>query len=224
MCSSDLIEELGLCLEFIPRTGRYFQLPVLPKLAPEWALSKFPHIIEPNQFATPEAQREYFDEIFPAESSGEAMVMRVGKRWFISNTYENQNISEDFSFSLHINGSEVTLSGHLEPHSVLIVCQEDDGLLIHVNNYLVNTHIWDEPRPEKFVFEEYLRDYVTDPDDSERRLTTLRITGAGKTSPSVEYSTENGEVKWIWDEEKEMLDMQLQHNGPVDLTFSDFQG
>jgi len=218
--SDEEIETLGLCLEFIPRTGRYFQLPVLPKLAPEWALSNFPNIIEPNQFATPEAQRQYFDEIFPAESSGEAMVMRVGKRWFISNTYENENISESFSFSLDINGSEVTLSGHLEPHSVLIVCQEDGDLILHANNYMVNTHIWDEPRPEKFDFEEYLRDYVTDPDDSQRRLTTLRITGVEKMPPSVKCSTENGEVKWAWNEENMMLDMQLQHNGPVDLTFS----
>jgi hypothetical protein len=33
--------------EVIPRSGRYYFLPVLPKLAPEWARSRFPNIIRP---------------------------------------------------------------------------------------------------------------------------------------------------------------------------------
>jgi hypothetical protein len=217
--SDEEIMKLGLSPEFIPRTGRYFQLPVLPKLAPEWALSRFPNIIKPNQFATADAQRQYFNEIFPAESSGEAMVMRVKNRWFITNTHENQNIPESFSFPLAIDGSEVTLSGHLEPNSILIVCQEVGDLLFHANNYIVNTHIWDEPRPEEFDIEAYLQDYVTEPDDSEWRLTNLCIAGM-KMEASIKYTVNNGKVQWTWNKEDGNLGIQLQHNGPVDLTIS----
>jgi hypothetical protein len=218
--SDEEIMELGLSPEFIPRTGRYFQLPILPKLVPEWALSRFPNIIEPNQFANADAQRQYFDGFFPMESSGEAMVMRIKNRWFITNTNENQNTSESFSFSLAVNGSAVTLSGRLESNSVLIVCQEDGDVLLHTNNYIVNTHIWDEPMPEEFHIEAYLQDYVTEPDDSEQRLTTLCIEGVKEMPSSVKYSVDNGEVQWTWNEEKDNLDIQLQHNGPVDLVIS----
>jgi len=162
---------------------------------------------------------QYFDKLFPIQSLGEAMVMRMNNRWFVTNTNENKNIPESFSFSLGINGSGVTLSGYLEPNSVLIVCQEDGGLFLHANNYIVNTHIWDEPRPEKFDIEAYLRGYVTDPDDSEWRLTTLCIKGMADMSSSVKYYADNGEVQWTWNAEKRMLDIQLRHNGPVDLNF-----
>jgi hypothetical protein len=206
--------------EIMMHTGRYYFLPVLPKLAPEWARSRFPNIIRPHQFADAQAQRAYFDKLFPAESSGEALVLHINDTWFVTNTHENQNVAEDFRFRLAVNGRTVELSGRLEPHSMLFVIQRGRKLLLDANNYLVRTHIWDEPRPDVFDIQDYLQKYVTSPDDKERRTTTLQLAVPGEGTPSLAHVTQHGTVQSRWDAESRKLVIRLDHNGPVNLTLT----
>ncbi len=207
-----------LSSELLMHTGRYYFLPVLPKLAPEWARSRFPNIIRPHQFADAQAQRAYFDKLFPAESSGEALVLHINGTWYVTNTHENKNVAEDFRFRLTLNGSTVELSGRLEPHSLLFVTERKRKLLMQANNYLVNTHIWDEPRPDVFDIPAYLQKYVTSPDDKERRTTTLRLAVLGKGTPSLTHATQHGTVASRWDAKSRKMEIRLDHNGPVNLT------
>ena len=202
----------------MPRTGRYYFLPVLPKLAGQQARSRFPNIIRPHQFATGQEQRAYFDKLYPAESSGEALVFHINSAWFVTNSHENQNIAQDFRFRLAINGSPVELSGRLEPHSLLLVIERKRELLLHANNYLVKTHIWDEPRPDVFEIPGYLRKYVTRPDDKERRSTPLQLTLLAEGTPSLAHVTQRGRVESKWDAHSKILTINVEHNGPVQLT------
>jgi hypothetical protein len=206
--------------DLFPRSGRYYFLPVLPKLAPPTSHSRFSHIIVPNQFAEAESERAYFDQLYPAESSGQALVLHINGAWFVTNTHENQNIAEDFRFHLALGRSDVELSGLLEPHSFLLVKVDEQKLYLQASNYLVKTHIWDEPRPAVFDVESYLRKYVTKPDDGEKRTTTLQITMAGGGKPSLTYSTERGTVESKWDAISRSMQIRLDHNGPVVLTIA----
>ncbi len=198
-------------------TGRYYYLPVLPKLAPAAARSRFAHIVRPHQFASAEAQRAYFDKLFPAESTGDALVLQVNDTWYVTNTHENKNIAEDFRFPLIMNGVKLELSGRLEPHTEFFAAKRGPKLVLQVNNYLVKTHIWDEPRPDVFDIPAYLKKYVTNPDDKERRATTLRLAVSGKRTPALTYETQHGTVESHWDAKSRALEIRLNHNGPVSL-------
>lgn len=206
----------------IPRSGRYYFLPVLPKLAPPASHQPFPHIIVPNQFADAKSERDYFDEIYPAESSGPALVLHINGAWFVTNTHENQDIVEDFRFRPAVGHGVVELSGTLEPHSLLLANVEERKLYLQANNYLVKTHIWDEPRPAAFDAGNYLQKYVTKPDDGERRTTKLRIFVVGRQKPSLTYTTTHGTVEEMWIAHSRIFEglILLQHNGPVELTIA----
>jgi hypothetical protein len=204
--------------ELLMHTGRYYFLPVLPKLAPKQAQARFPNIIRPHQFADGQAQRAYFDKLYPAESSGEALVLHINNTWFVTNTHENENVAEDFRFRPAIGGSLWELAGRLEPHSLLLVREGKQKLFLEANNYLVKTHIWEEPRPAVFDIEAYLQKYVTSPDDKERRTTTLQLAVPGNGVPSLTYSTQHGSVESKWDAESRRIEIRLDHNGPVNLT------
>ncbi|MGD1103246.1 MAG: glycosyl hydrolase family 98 C-terminal domain-containing protein [Terriglobia bacterium] len=206
--------------DLFPRTGRYYFLPVLPKLAPPTSHSLFPNIIVPNQFADAERERAYFDKLYPAESSGRALVLHINGAWFVTNPHENQNLAEDFRFRTALGSSGVELSGRLEPHSFLLVKADEQKLYLQASNYLVKTHIWDEPRPAVFDVESYLRKYVTKPDDGEKRTTTLQISTAVGGKPSLTYSTERGTVESKWDANSRSMQIRLDHNGPVELTIA----
>ena len=208
----------GLSSELLPRSGRYYFLPVLPKLAPARARAQFPNIIRPHQFADAAAERAYFDKLYPAESSGGALVLRINHTWFITNPHENENLAEDFRFRLAMDGAQAELSGRLEPHSLLVVKEGKRQLFLQANNYLVNTHIWDEPRPEAFDKEHYLQQYVTNPDDKETRITLLQLKVPGRGKPLLTQVAQYGTVESKWDPASGILEMRLNHNGPVNLT------
>ena len=206
--------------DLFPRSGRYYFLPVLPKLVPPASHSSFPNIMVPNQFADAGSERAYFDKLYPVESSGGALVLHINGAWFATNPHENQNIAEDFRFHPFPGNSAVELAGRLEPHSLLLVKVDEQKLHLQANNYLVKTHIWDEPRPTVFDVESYLRKYVTKPDDGEKRTTTLQIFMAGGEKPSLTYSTERGAVESKWNANSRSMQIRLDHNGPVELTIT----
>ena len=206
--------------DLFPRSGRYYFLPVLPKLAPPASHALFPHIIVPNQFADAASERAYFDKLYPAESSGQALVLHINGAWFVTNWHENQNIAQDFRFRPALGRSGEELSGLLEPHSFLLVKEDGQKLYLQASNYLVKTHIWDEPRPAVFDAESYLRQYVSKPDDGDKRTTTLQISVAGGEKPALTYSTERGTVDSKWDADTKSMQIRLDHNGPVEMTIS----
>ena len=88
---------------------------------------------------------------------------------------------------------------------------------MQANNYVVKTHIWDEPRPAVFDAQNYLKRYASKPDDRETRATTLQIMVAGKGKPELTYSTEHGSVESSWDAAANSLHIRMEHNGPVEL-------
>ncbi len=209
-----------LSAALIPRSGRYYFLPVIPKLAPAKARARFPHVIRPHQFANPEQERAYFDKLYPAESSGAALAIHINRAWFVTNWHENQDIAQDFRFRVSIAGRPVKLSGRLRPHSMILIRQRPRSVSLLVNNYLVKTHIWDEPLPKDFDAQAYLQNYVTNPDDQERRFTTLQFAVLGEGTPSLSHQTRHGTVQTKWDAASKTMDVTLQHNGPVNLTLT----
>lgn len=213
-----VIMKNDLSPDLFPRTGRYYFLPVLPKLAPAASNSGVLRIIGPHQFADAASERAYFDKLYPPESSGTALVIHVNGTWFITNWHENQDIAQDFRFRPELPAAGAELSGTLAPHSLLLVKVDGQTLHLQANNYLVNTHIWDEPRPAAFDAARYLEHYVSNPDDRTKRTTELRILVERGGKPALTCFRESGTVQSTWNAGAQTLLLRLEHNGPVQLT------
>ncbi len=214
----EVIMKNDLSPDLFPRTGRYYFLPVLPKLAPAATHSLFPNIIVPHEFPDAESERAYFDKLYLLESTGQALVIHIDDAWFVTNWHENQNIAQDFRFHPAPDLTAVELSGVLQPHSLLLVRVKGKKLYLQANNYVVETHIFDEPRPEVFNAASYLRNYVTHPDDAGMRITTLQMSVAGGKEPAMTYSTDRETVATSWDAKAGSLQIRIKHNGPVEMT------
>ena len=204
-----------LSKSLFPRTGRYYYLPVIPRLAPDAARSRFANVIHTHQFADGAAERAYFDRLYPAESAGTALAFHINQTWYLTNPHENENVSADFVGPMTIGNTRAQLSAVLEPHSLLIACQRGGRVLLQANNYIVNTHIWDEPRPAIFDGAAYLRNYVSNPDDKQLRATKLELKVHGSVRPRMTYRTAHGTVESNWSSRSGTLQLDLRHNGPV---------
>lgn len=215
--SDPVIRCTGVSPEFINRTGRYFFLPVLPALAPGSSDEPFRHVIRAGRFTDEPALRAFFDDLFPDERTGEACVLRVGERFFVTNTRENEEVTEDFACAPE-GGPIRRLEGTLPVHTYLLVSSAGGCLELHLNNYLVDTHIWDEPLPERFDVAAYCRRYITEPDDRNLRATELRLGSRDGRRPKVAWSGYRVEVEEYWDERAAVLRLRVRHNGPVDLS------
>lgn len=175
-----------------PRTGRYYYLPVIPRRAHG---KPFTQLIHPTA----------------AESTGGATAFDINNTWYIINPHENQNTPEDFAIPLPSG----QLSGRLEPHSLLLVAATAQRVTLQANNYIVKTHIWDEPRPAVFDGARYLTNYVTNPDDKDRRETRLTLKTTRR--PQLTWHSDRGTVQERWSPESATLRLTLRHNGPVHL-------
>lgn len=206
--------------DLFPRTGRYYFLPVLPKLAPKTSQAPFSHIIAPNQFPDAASERAYFDKLYPPESSGDALVLHINGTWFITNTHENQDGAQSFGLRPEVKGGGVHCTGSVEPHSLVLVKAQGAELYIMANNYLVKTHIWDLPRPASFDAEAYLKNYTSNPDNGERRKTFIAFHVEDGRKPLLTYKTERGTVDTEWSVYAHVGSMvvTLNHNGPVELS------
>ncbi len=214
----EVIMKNDLSPDLFPRTGRYYFLPVLPKLAPAATHTLFPNIIVPHQFPDAESECACFDKLYPVESTGQALVFHIDDAWYVTNWHENQNIAQAFRFHLAPGLAGIELSGVLQPHSLLLVKVEARKLYLQANNYVVDTHILDEPRPETFNAASYLEKYVSHPDDAAMRITTLQMSVASGEKPALTYSTKHGTVKSQWNAEDGSMLITLKHNGPVEMT------
>jgi len=218
--SDEEIRETRISPEWIPCCGRYGVLPVVPEAGLEKAPLGFPHVIKPNRFPDAASQKAWFDALFPETASGTAWIRESGGYWYVTNTHENEDVTDHFSIPLAQDGV-VRVAGEVLPYSLFIVRYADGKLWVHLNNYHVRTHIWDAGEIEKFDTRAYMRQYVTAPDESNRRLSTFEIHGCGEVEPRLANGTDAPpELTTEWLAEQDCLRLQCRHNGPVAMCWT----
>jgi hypothetical protein len=203
--------------EFINRNGRYYFLPVLPVLASEEQRRKFERVIGPGQFKDDKALRAYFDVIYPDRFGGDALVLETEHALYITNSNENKDRAQDFAATLS-EGPVSQISGRLSAHSLAVARTVGGRIELHVNNYMVDWHIWDGPTEGSFDSGGHYRRYMTEPDERRRRPTVFRCVFRGETRPNVTWTGVNADFGDQWDERSRTLTIVLVHNGPVDIT------
>ncbi|NCC45099.1 MAG: hypothetical protein EOM18_16305, partial [Clostridia bacterium] len=188
-----LIREKKNAMRFLPTTGRYGILPVLPKLTSEEVLSGYDNVIDPVNypvmFGELSDKIEYFDKLYPETYEGSCWAKKVKGRWFVTNPNENVNSSTDFE----IEQEGIKISGVLHPHSILIAESSTKKTNVYLSNFRSKPGIdWDTPG--EIDPDEYLNGFVNEPDLSDIRETEISIKGYTR-EPKVELAGDKG-VTW----------------------------
>ncbi len=216
--------EVSTICEWLPSTGRYYFLPILPVHSSSDMQALFPEGIQAADYqdllATAEKRKALFDARYPLEEEGDAWVVHFGSRWFLANPRENQDSPVTFRLALATPPGSV-LEGTLEAHTFAIVVEGESVLRIHLSNYRTDSDngVWDNP---EFTQEDpwtwFYGDYLVHPDDEETRRTTLILHASLKAEPDVEVQvTGQGTVTPEFDANAGTMTLRVDHNGVVEL-------
>ncbi len=196
--------------EFLPSTGRFFGIPIIPNLGETEGEDTFDTIIESGTM--PGNKVTYFEGLYTENPTGTSCAMNSGRTWFITNPYENTNTDTTFG-GVNMSQGYYILSGTVKPHSYIYAREINDGISLHVNNYTIDTDtaIWDN---EEYTAATFLTEYV-DPDceyATTTRVTSITVDGLSKSS---NITSVGGSVVTTWNGDGYTI--TVTHNGPVDI-------
>jgi hypothetical protein len=140
--------------EYFPNTGRFGYFPILPLDAPALVKSDGRQVREApvSQLGSPEAVRKVFHDAFAGNDYGNALVIRYPDRFFVQNTNENKDITEQASVPVGAAGIE-RVEAKIGPHMYLIGRwgAAHEGLWMQTNSEYperpVSIHLFAEKEP-----------------------------------------------------------------------------
>ncbi|MBT3193567.1 MAG: hypothetical protein HN341_13535 [Verrucomicrobia bacterium] len=212
----------GTSLDLLPHEGRYFFIPVTPKLAPP--PTDLGDVINPENypvlFPDVQSKQAWFNERYVQEQSGSSWSVRVDKKWYIFNHHENANLDTDFDISLQTNTCSA-LYGEIGAHTSLLVEEAPDSLDILLNNYRVDIkELWngDFPCADFEQYCDYMDKHVKAPAHDKPRQTVLVVKGVPpNASLKADLSGMYTEHRFDRDTERADYRLEIMHNGPVQL-------
>jgi hypothetical protein len=205
--------------EWLPSTGRYYFLPILPKLAGKDVLESYPNLITSSSYARNfmfrlSAKQAYFNGIYPETGTGDAWFMNYRSNWFIANPNENRDIDSTFKFRLAGDPGS-TLSGNLSAHTFAIVREEPGAVAVHLSNYRIDSEkdVWISPIAD-FSPETYLPQYLNSPSDDALRRSVILLSAP---SPGLRSISGTNGYTFTTGMADGTFTITIMHNGPVDL-------
>lgn len=116
--------------EYIPDTGRYFFIPILPIRTPVSVANRFSHLVYSDSFANDIGFRSFFNQYYPPQRhQGDAFICQVGDKIFVINPHEIADKEVHYHLFLD-KGPVKEVKGKVPPHAFLIFIQKKDRLKI----------------------------------------------------------------------------------------------
>lgn len=210
-------------------TGRYGNIPFIPssigtsELAEKFAGTGI-EIVEQGdaRISSLNNRLEYFNSLYSEEYTGDIFAQKLGHSWYVYNYKYNENViqtGENMALAISpLTGEQWSAAAALEPHTSLILQEKEGGVSVRLNNYRTNKDaLWEgaDTASEAAALPEMTKkdalawvytDYISNPQDQERRTTTIRLTGLDNepvikdltgleghyVSPVISYDAETG--------------------------------
>jgi hypothetical protein len=116
--------------DMIPKTGRYYWLPVLPKYTDPDILRQFEVVVPPNSFAAESEVRQFLDQHYPlGDVRGEGFWADFGDRGFLCHSAENTDVKQAVKITRDHHLVR-TLEIQWGPHAYALIQSDDDGWTI----------------------------------------------------------------------------------------------
>jgi hypothetical protein len=115
----------GAQYELLPNSGAFYFLPIVPH--PARAMPGL-QIVSLADLKTEDDVRKAYAGKMPPHYSGDAWVVMMGERIYITNSEENRNVAQ--TFSIPLPGPIESLAGTALPHSYMMGRLADDGSML----------------------------------------------------------------------------------------------
>ncbi|MEZ5322167.1 MAG: glycoside hydrolase family 98 domain-containing protein [Microthrixaceae bacterium] len=196
--------------QWLPSTGRYGLIPVLPALTAPDVAKRFDAVVEPIEGSDGQ-RRAIVDPLVPAPAAhGTSWIAPAGPTgtWFVANPNENRDVTSDATIPL---GRGVELHGVFGPHTFAMV-DARTGVSVLVDNFRTDSdRLWDDAPTEDQLARIGLDDVGAAP-PAETVLVFSLPDGVRRT-----LRHEGGEVREAWDSTAHRLTVTVRHRGPVTL-------
>lgn len=154
--------EVSSMYEWLPSSGRYYYLPVLPQYANPESYDFLPTILTTEMYekrflGNQESKQDYFQKIYPELSQGSAWVVEHQGMWYLANPEENKQEPADFSFSPMKDSSISRITGALSPNGYALIEEDSDTIEVYFNNFRTDSGlaIW-SVTSDKFNWKNFL--------------------------------------------------------------------
>lgn len=181
-------------------TGRYGNIPFIPSsISTSELTEKFAgtgiEIVEQGdtRIGSLDKRLEYFNSLYPEEYTGNVFAQKLDHSWYIYNSKYNENViqtGENMALDISSQAGETwSAAVTLEPHTSLILQEKEKGISVRLNNYRTSKDaLWEgaDTASEAAALPEMTKkdalawvytDYICNPQDQERRTTTIKLTG-----------------------------------------------
>lgn len=216
-------------------TGRYGNIPAVPssiernKIESRLSGSQIKLIdMNSSELSNITNRKEYFNKLYKEEYNGNIFAQKLDNRWFIYNYKYNENINQKGSFDIANIKSEVTL----EPHTYLIMEDNNQSINIKLNNYRTNKDsLWegaknaDEakklPEMSKVDALNWVYDsYIKNTNNGEKRTSVIKLMNIDKAPTitnvnGIEGSYDIPTVKY--NSETRSAEITIKNNGNIDF-------
>lgn len=212
--------EESTLLEWMPSTGRYYYIPIIPILADDSIVAGYPFVFDARyyreNFRDVEKKRAFFNDLYPAEGKGDSWFTGFGDRWFIVNPNENRDIDTSFEFELE-NNPGVKLQGRISAHTHAVVVNEENRIHIYLSNYRFDSDkdVWGNENLANGEFCKFVKGkYTSAPSDEALRGSGIVISGVSPEKIKSDITVAHrGDYEITND--ADTVSISVDHNGPV---------
>jgi len=109
----------GCRYEIIPNTGRYYYIPILPYPARNIGGDAIQEV-SIHDLQDIRSVKSLYERAYPPRSGGDAWVVLISDKVYITNNHENRNIMQAFDIPLDGGGNITRIAGRAIPHAYII--------------------------------------------------------------------------------------------------------
>ncbi len=211
--------------DWVPSTGRYFIIPILPiysnpeEVLPESRIlndfSYFFNLLFINPIKT-----RFFNKYYEETYKGDGVLFDINDYVYIFNSNENKTINSEQTVSYTLPKSKKEINASFVAHTYAIISESEEKIEIDLCNLRLDTDAVCSGLEDENTF---MIDYanggkMNNPRDF--RTSVIEITGF-ETAPSVNASGSNGaKGRAEWNAETQTLKLTVISNGETRITIS----
>ena len=134
--TKELLSTMGYHYEFeiVPVLGDYFYVPALLGDAIEDRLSPDVLRIAPGEYSEEALQKKMRSLYGKPNFRGSAFVGAINDRYVVLNSYENEDIPENFEIELSKNGFATQAAGNVDVHQYIVIKESAGRIFLHIGN------------------------------------------------------------------------------------------
>ncbi len=206
--------------DWIPSTGRYFVIPILPIHSNAKEVLPDSYIINDFKYWSKllfinSVKKSFFNKKYEQTYNGDGVLFDINDYIYIFNSNENKTIDSEQSVSYTLPDSKIELNTTLVAHTYAIFKENADSLSIEMCNLRLDT---DEVCAGLESEDQFMREYVAGGKRSDAknfRTSVIKLTGYDSEPTVSAEGTNNAKLKTEWNENTKTLTLTVISNGEV---------